>query len=77
MSQESDHYSNILNGDERGKSAFVQAGDCMLLSAAAPTKLRYKELVKTVNELKKIVKVKDVELLNMPEDFERIIKLHI
>uniref|UniRef100_A0A8C3S2Z6 Interleukin-21 n=1 Tax=Chelydra serpentina TaxID=8475 RepID=A0A8C3S2Z6_CHESE len=28
----------------------------MLLSAAAPTKLRYKELVKTVNELKKIVK---------------------
>uniref|UniRef100_A0A8C3IJL1 Interleukin-21 n=1 Tax=Chrysemys picta bellii TaxID=8478 RepID=A0A8C3IJL1_CHRPI len=33
----------------------------MLLSAAAPTKLRYKELVKTVIELKKIVKVKDVE----------------
>ncbi|KAM7167940.1 interleukin-21 isoform 2-T2 [Macrochelys suwanniensis] len=42
----------------------------MLLSAAAPTKLRYKELVKTVNELKKIVKVKDVELLKTSEDFE-------
>uniref|UniRef100_A0A8C4WSU7 Interleukin-21 n=1 Tax=Gopherus evgoodei TaxID=1825980 RepID=A0A8C4WSU7_9SAUR len=42
----------------------------MLLSAAAPTKLRYKELVKTVIELKKIVKVKDVEFLNTPEDSE-------
>ncbi|XP_075785960.1 interleukin-21-like [Pelodiscus sinensis] len=40
----------------------------MLLSAAAPTGLRYRELVKTVTLLKQSVKVKEVEPLPISED---------